>query len=387
MSIAQTLIPDVVELIAEKVADRETHRDALSFALVCKDWQDAGIKALYRNLDGPRTRAGKAISARPELAQLVRRLRLSLGPHFEGDLHLLRTLTRLQHLVVGGTAPAGSNLLKTLATLPSIPNLRILLLSAADEASEVDVASVFAILERATSLHTFLFSTPLGCDLESTVEVRTPPHRLSQLSLHHGHAMYGGVGFDCDEQECRRAQTLLLKSFDFSSLHSFATCIDLTSPTLHTLLSTASNLRSLHLRNDCAQTFLNLLPLSLTIPSLVSLRTLSVADDVSGSFGKSAPPVVGTEALLAALPPTLQHLTLLVFFAEGVTHPALSRFLDSRRVGPLETVKVWYPDDLGRNRKQLLKKERATGGEGDDPAVWQWLEVRDSLSTRPTRAS
>ncbi|GAA5888586.1 hypothetical protein JCM6882_009006 [Rhodosporidiobolus microsporus] len=225
MSIAQTLIPDVLELIAEKLEKGRgtTHPDALSFALVCKSWHAAGIKELYRDLEGTLAGAEKAISARPELAQHVRRLNVALYPRCEPDLSLVQTLPRLHVLQARCYVSPERNLL-TLATNPSIPVLLTLRFIAIEGTVNLDVADLFAILERATCLRHLTFFANLAL-LESTVEAHSPPFQLDFLHFRISSLFpptdETGVGVEAQS----RVQTVLFDSFDFSSLRFFSTSV------------------------------------------------------------------------------------------------------------------------------------------------------------------
>ncbi|GAA5888607.1 hypothetical protein JCM6882_009018 [Rhodosporidiobolus microsporus] len=380
MSIAQTLIPDVLELIAEQLEKGRgtTHPDALSFALVCKGWHAAGIKELYRDLEGTLAGAEKAISARPELAQHVRRLTVLLDPQYKADLRLVGSLPRLRVIEARGRSTPNFDLFKKLGSSPSIPVLRALCLQAYNGTAQLDVADLFALLERATCLRTFsLFALP--GHLKSTSAAPSRPFRLHHLSLHYPHSAEEDDETRFSSATAGQVQTLLFTAFDFSSLRSFSTYIDQGESILYSRLAAATNLRTLKLCNDNLAVAPSLAGISRLLPSLPTLRSFELTVLHYDHFilsGSRATSNAELESLLAAFAPTLRHLSLSIVFVGGASHPALSGFLKIRRAGPLQKVEVYHPAENGRTGRLLLRKVRTTGGEGDenDPTAWQWLE-------------
>ncbi|GAA6036156.1 hypothetical protein JCM8097_006645 [Rhodosporidiobolus ruineniae] len=398
MSTLLSLPPELLQLITDTLYSvvwdpALRRREGLNLALACKALLPYGTALIYRDLSLRGLEHDvlfRRLVERVEVPPLVTSLtysdsRASPSPTRLALLErLLPACTALQALHVYACPATINRLFGAKGRLLPAATVTSLTLRSVPFLSALDIGPVLSTLSRFTALRhlDLLVSLPLlpsPCPPNPASSLRMPLRTLA-------------LSFPPSNASNRHAEYHVLEDlvalFDPSMLKEADLRIATAEPALFAYLSSLSSLTDLklHLQHDTVDTSLPLL--TSTLPSLTSLRYLTLRQRVLRVPRPVPSPSSDLALFLAALPPTLESLNTSRFFPAGWRAAPVSDFLQSRaRDGarlrrfvcevPDEeatSVVAAVPSRTGAVVGRPCEVQRVETGEGR----WMWVEVSTS---------
>lgn len=176
--------------------------------------------------------------------------------------------------------------------------------------------------------------------------------------------------------------------FDFSSLRSFTTLVDLRDASLYSSLSSAPSLTHLHLITPRNGFSAALDAFTTLLPRLTHLNSFAVEGQLRPAPPNDVASPLPLSLFLSALPATLKTLRLPLFFSEGAEDGTLAAFLAERLRSPLREVEAFEPDSTELGKRSVLRlskveEEVKWSERGNDVAMGQGA-LSSLLSTSQT---
>jgi hypothetical protein len=362
---------------------KKVQKDLLSFSLTSKVVHGAALAELYRDVV---VRAERVVDlvplldARKDLSALTEKLKVTstwarTGDRDESTKAIVALVEgcgpALQSVFLEGAKFRMGEVLRAVTSTPTITSLRHLALTGY---VGIDLEGLYLFLRRMPSFRSLdLRLHKMGGSHQAVPSPLSPPLRLDHLTLRM--SQRSGNRHRPEPQPAHSAA--FFPSFDFSSLRTFSTLVDLGSGALYSSLSSATSLTHLHLVAPRSTFSASLPAFTELLPRLTSLKSLVVEGQQTPVPANDIASTLPLTQFFAALSPSFETLRIPLFFPDGISDSALAGFLQERLSLSLKKVEAFTASSTSRAERRVLRMVKVKGdvAEGDGGAS-RWVEVR-----------